>query len=208
MHTLRVLTALGTTGAVIALVFLETIRGVLRSWREWRRRPILSLTHDPSVDVAREVVGTVEQTTPAAYVRLGVENEPGRRNAPAVEVTVKRVDQIDGDPNDNMPTHNMGPLGWTHRDPLLSQLGPGARRTVVLGAHPATGSVVIVGLGVPPPLTGVDVLTSGTYRFVLTVSAQNVDAQDWTLDLWHDGQLTTAGKVGEHVKVTDGPRRV
>jgi hypothetical protein len=210
-HTLRVLTALGTVGAVIALVVVETTKGALGRWREWRRRPVLTLTHNPQVDVAREVIATatsglLRPTRPTAYARLGVENAPGRRAAPAVEVVVKKVERVDaGAPGSDPPTHDMGPLGWTHRDPLLNQLGPGARRTVVLGALPSGGTTLQVGLGIGPPLSGVDVLQPGTYRFVLTVSAENVDARDWIVELWHDGQFAPASRVPDHVKITKGP---
>ena len=206
-HTLRVLTALGTTAAVIALVVLETAKGSVRSYREWRRRPVLTLTHDPDVDLTREVAGSPrERTTPAAYVRLGVENQRGRHAARAVEVTVKKVERVDaGAPGSDLPTYNMGPLGWTHRDPLLNQLGPGVRQTVALGALQGDTSLFHVGLGVPVPLSGVDLLERGTYQFVLTVSAENVDARDWALELWHHGQPLAPNQVRDHVKVTKGP---
>jgi hypothetical protein len=210
-HTLRVLTALGTTGAVIALVVVETAKGSVRTWRDHRKRPLLSLTHEPDVDIGREVtVGGPGQDPghrTTAYVRLGVENAAGRRAASAVEVTVKRVEQLEGDHDDRLPTYNMGPLGWTHRDPLLNKLGPGVRRTVVLGALVASGTRFHVGLDIAPPHTGVDLLGPGTYRFTLTVSGADVDARDWTVELWHDGSLTATSKVRDHVKITAAPRR-
>jgi hypothetical protein len=205
-HTLRVLTALGTTGAVIALVVVETTKGSLRRWREWRMRPDLRLTHDPDIDIGREVTVLGRAPKATAYVRIGVENAGGRRAAPAVEVTVKRVDQLDGEPNDRLPTHNMGPLSWTHRDPLLNQLGRGVKRTVVLGALLAGGTRFHVGLGISPPFRGVDLLGPGTYRFTLTVSAENVDARDWTVGLWHDGELAAASQFHDHVKITEAPQ--
>jgi hypothetical protein len=100
---------------VIVLVFLETVKGWLRLWRDRRHRPVLNLTNDPDVDIGYELaaVGTSSTPIPTAYVRLGVENARGRRAAEAVEVTVKHVEQIAAPPNTMFaePTHNMGPSG-------------------------------------------------------------------------------------------------
>jgi hypothetical protein len=40
------------------------------------------------------------------------------------------------------------------------------------------------------------------------VSAENVDAQDWTVELERDGQYAPSSKATDHVKVTDEPSRV
>lgn len=207
-HTLAVLTALGTTGAVIALVVVETTKDWLGRHRHARTQPDLRLTHDANVDVAREVATVGQTPTGTAFVRLGVENAAGRRAASAVEVTVKRVDRIEGPRFSNLPptTHNIGPLGWTHRDPVNNQLGPGVRRTVVLGAIAEDSSPFQVGLGIPPPNSGVDILPPGTYRFTLTLSATDVDARDWTLQLWHDGELTRGDDARDHVRIAAGPK--
>ena len=97
----------------------------------------------------------------------------------------------------------MGPLAWTHRDPLLNQLGPDVRRTVVLGALAEGSAPFQDGLGIPQPDSGVHLLAPGTYRFTLTVSALDVD--DWTLELWHDGEFDTHSAISEHVRITEGP---
>jgi hypothetical protein len=209
-HTLRVLTALATAGAVIALVVLELTKGLGGRLREWRTRPELTLSHDPQVDIAREA-GPHPQQPPTsghvqmAYVRVAVANAAGRRAASGVEVIVKRVEQLGGTTDDRLPSHNMGPLAWTHRDPALNQLGPGVSRTVVLGLMYVGDSRFYVGLGIPEPNTRVNILGPGAYRFTLTVSALNVDAREWTVDLWFGGELTLDRDFAEQVKVTNGP---
>jgi hypothetical protein len=54
----------------------------------------------------------------------------------------------------------------------------------------------------------VHLLDPGKYRFTLTLSAADVDARDWTVSLWHDGDMQAVGDVRDHVKITDGPKRV
>ncbi|MDP9224359.1 MAG: hypothetical protein M3P18_10985 [Actinomycetota bacterium] len=211
-HTLRVLTALGTAGAVIALVLVEMTKGLGRWFREHRTRPRLSLSHDSHVDITREAGWHPQQPRTSgqvqiAYVRLGVKNAVGHRAAPGVEVTVKRVEQVEGEPDDRLPAHNVGPLVWTHRAPVFNQLGPGVLRTVALGHVFVGDSRFYIDLGIPEPNSRVHILGPGTYRFTLTVSAANVDTENWTVTMWHDGELTADGDFTEHVKITEPPRR-
>jgi hypothetical protein len=214
-HTLRVLTALGTTGAVIALVFLEVTKGLIRSWREHRHRPELTLTHDHEIDITSEVgLQPFQPTTTGpdrmTYVRLAVRNAKGRRAAEGLEVSVVRVKQIEGERDKRLPTHNMGPLVWSHRDPLQSRLGPGASSSAALGfgVVGANDGRFFIDLGVAWPKSGVSILGPGSYRFTLRVTAANVDAQEWTLTLSNVHRFQPSDGSDDHtLAVTDGPRR-
>jgi hypothetical protein len=209
-HTLGVLTALGTAGAVIALVVVETTKGIFRRTRERRTRPLLSVSHDAKVDITREEgphPQNANDLRQIGYVRLGISNAGGRRAAVAVEVTIKRLEQLHGEPNPKLPAHNVGPLGWTHRAPPFGQFAPGVRRTVALGAQWADDERIWLGV-IPEPNSRVHIIGAGSHRITLTVSAANVDAEDWMLTLWHDGKLTAESDFGDHLKITDGPRRI
>ena len=47
------------------------------------------------------------------------------------------IEQAGNDPtfpeDERLPIHNLGPLAWTHRNPIANQLGPGASSTVAVG---------------------------------------------------------------------------
>src|SRR5687768_15493534 len=89
-HTLDVLTALGTTGAVLAVLVLALLSGTWRAYRRWRRRPVLKLAFDRSMHLNPEGIALDGDDTVsrAAYVRLAVTNEDGRAAAHGVEVLV------------------------------------------------------------------------------------------------------------------------
>jgi hypothetical protein len=214
-HTLRVLTALGTTGAVIALVLVETTKGLRRAWAEHRRRPELTLAHDSEIDRTSEI-GFHPQQPPTAgpmrmvYLRLAVRNKKGRRAADGVEVSIVRVEQLDGHDNDRLPAHNMGPLTWSHRDPLQSRLGPGAASSAAIG-YGFTGVNDLrffIDLGVPWPNSRVNILGIGTYRFTLRVTAANADAEDWTITVANAPMTAPDGSPEHTLTVTEGPRRL
>jgi hypothetical protein len=140
-HTLAVLAALGTVGAVVIAV----LGGLLHRFLAWmglrRSRPSVSLSFDPQHDLGREAVqlGGEEPLYPALYARIRVENEPGRRAATGVEVIPSEIVPLDPSPNIDAKDwrrdtiRSFGPLGWTHTDPPALTLGPGAVRTVDLG---------------------------------------------------------------------------
>jgi hypothetical protein len=162
-HTLRVLTAIGTVGAVIVALVLTVGAGAVRALRERRRRPDLSITHDRERDVSRETArvrvqsqqGLEEVRRDAVYLRLAVTNETGKHAAEGVEVLVAELEPLQ--PSEAIdPVHwddnvrfNVGQLGWTHAEPFGLRLGPGARRTVDLGYvvdDPELGTTFALGL--------------------------------------------------------------
>jgi hypothetical protein len=214
-HTLRVLTALGTTGAVIALVLVETTKGLRRAWTEHRRRPELTLAHDPEIDRTSEIGFHPQQPATAApqqmvYIRLAARNKKGRRAAEGVEVSVVRLEQLEGSENKRLPAHNVGPLAWSHRDPIQSRLGPGASSSVALG-YGFTGENDLrfyIDLGIPWPNSRVNILGLGTYRFTLRVTAANADAEEWTLTVANAPTTAPDGSPEHTLTVTEGPRRL
>jgi hypothetical protein len=221
-HSLRVLTALGTAGAVIVAIVLALARWVFDAGN----RPRLILTHDPTTDQAEETAGVpmfgfpgqtmttpATMNTPAAYLRLGVSNKRGRRAASGVEVLVVRVEALEQDQIGEKktvwegPVSNLGLLGWTHIDPPGLTIGPGIRRTVDLGRQLTEHPYFTLGV-VPPPRGEKQKLTPGTYRLTLAAGGANTDAQHYALTLWFDGRWKMSESVGDHMKITDGPKRV
>lgn len=229
-HTLTVLTALGTVGAVIVALVLALARWVF----ETGNRPKLTFTHDPANDVSREDVampvffGTQRATTntPAAFLRLGVSNQSGRHAASGVEVLVVRIEaseqqQVSGMPSTweagqqpgeerkvwKGPVSNLGLLGWTHVEPPELTIGPGIRRTVDLGWKLSETPEFTLAVS-PPPRSGSHALTPGTYRITLAVGGANADARHYALTLWFDGRWKPDQAMSDHVAITDGPTRV
>jgi hypothetical protein len=224
-HTLRVLTALGTAGAVIVAVGLALARWVFGIGK----RPMLTLSHNPATDVSREQVGIPmlfageEATinTPAGYLRLGVANGRRRHAASGVEVLVIRVEaivqlEVSGRPTIwegasgkerepwKGPAPKLGRLAWTHVDPPELTIGPGIRKTVDLGY--AVTEIPQLRLAVsPPPLNRSHALTPGTYRLTLAVGGANADAQHYTLTLWFDGDWEADKPVADHMALRERP---
>jgi hypothetical protein len=200
---------------VIALVVVESTKGFRRAWTERSRRPKLTLSHDPEVDLTNEVgfhpqqpptVGTMQMV----YVRLAVRNAKGRRAAEGVEVNIAHVEQLGGSATDRLPANNMGPLAWSHRDPIQSRLGPGASSSAALG-YGFTGENDVrfyIDLGIPWPNSRVNILSVGTFRFTLRVTAANADAEEWTLTLANAASTLPDGRPDHTLSVTDGPRRL
>jgi hypothetical protein len=187
-HTLDVLIALGTTGAVIVALGIAVFTSFFRRLH----RPALSLSHDPDSDRTVEmwVHRLATMGSRAAFVRLGVSNARGRHAAEDVQVFVVAVNGV---------RVNFGPLGWTHIGEVVPAgndvgwvpgtkltLGPRITRTVDLGY--AVSSRPSFTLGVQPePLTNAHHIEPGVSEIVLAVSPRNADAQHFTLTLSLDG---------------------
>jgi hypothetical protein len=188
-HTLDVLVALGTTGAVIVALGVALLTSLFRRWH----RPTVGLSHDPDADRTVEMwvhrlacMGDL-----AAFVRLGVSNGAGRHAAEDVQVFVVSV---------NGKRVNFGPLGWTHMGesiPLANgevgsvpgtkqTLGPGITRTVDLG-YAVAGQPTFALAVSPEPLTEAHKVKTGDIDLVLAVSPRNADAQHFTMTLSFDG---------------------
>jgi hypothetical protein len=227
-HTLRVLTALGTAGAVIVAVGLALTRWVFGIGK----RPRLTLSHDPTTDVSQEQVGMpmlgvgreITINTPAGYLRLGVSNRRGRHAASGVEVLVIRVEAIEQrEVSGNVtvweggsgerepwkgPASNLGRLAWTHVDPPELTIGPGIRRTVDLGYAVTTIPRFRLAVSPPPLNRSHATLSPGTYRLTLAVGGANADAQHYALTLWFDGDWEDGKPVADHMALQKGPTRV
>jgi hypothetical protein len=220
-HDLGVLTALGTVGAVVVAVGA----GALRSAVAARRQPSLSLSFEQRADTAIEDMaltfpdGTTKQDR-AAFIRLAVTNHRRRHAAEDVEVLIVGLHQLDalretyGESAvmawaDGSTRLNFAPLGWTHLEPTSVTVGPGVTRTVDFGWQYEYQSLSFY-LGVkPPPLSGLHVLSPGTWKVTFAVSARNADAahHEMTFQLegtWGSGQ----DDVWNHLRVTEPPKRV
>jgi hypothetical protein len=218
-HTLQVLTAIGTVGAVGVAV----LAGLFRRFFEWRRerrtRPDLLLRYDGDRDLTVETVvlpvqmpdgSEQELRLPALYARLRVENSLRRRAATGVEVIVAEIDPVTPSPSLSAAAwraetiRSYSPLGWTHTEPPALTLGPGALRTVDLGMviDHAAAPEFRVGLQVSPA-SGVDALPPGRYAVLLRVTAANVDAQRWALTLDYDGRWVKGQTPSDHLKLTN-----
>jgi hypothetical protein len=222
-HTLDVLTAVGTVGAVIVALLLAAGTGLARSVRERRCRPRLSLAHDPSMDVSLEkvrvrvaqkgLIPPVEEQYPALYLRLAVSNAVGRQAAEGVEVLLTELEPLRPSEvisvSDWDSTHrfNVGQLGWTHAAPAELRLGPGARRTVDLGYvvdHSDLGTSFHLGLTVIPE-SRVDQLPAGRYRVRLALVSANSNARFYELELYHRGTWM-AGEPEDPPAIVTGPQ--
>lgn len=214
-HTLDVLTAIGTVGAVVATLILTSFGGVLGRFREWRRRPRLQLSFDAATNINREAVsfdgGQVAHE--AAYVRLTVQNEMGRLPAHGVEVLILGVTTLSETTDFTVhqraydERHNLGPLPWTHTNPPDLTLGPGASRTVDLGYVVDAQDQHNFTLSMPTaPFSGVQYLAPGSYRLRLAVVANNVDAENYEMQLTYDGLWLSDLSIGDHLHV-DAPRK-
>lgn len=217
-HTLTVLVALGTVGAVIVAVLGSAIRRTLLAIRSRRTRPVLTLSFDEKADLQLEAVTTGGLATPlfpALYVRLRVSNAIRRRAAEGVEVLVTRVRPVEPSPLlgsgwRTEPLANLGALGWTHSAPPDLTLGPGAARTVDLATvidHPQNAAAIVLAMPVQPA-SGFNQLAAGSYEITLTVVARNVEAQDWRLDLYYDGAWISGEPTAEHLRVSGVARCV
>jgi hypothetical protein len=189
-HTLDVLIALGTTGAVIVALGISVGGGLVRSFRDWRRRPLLTLTHDPKTHVRREMIKWrgKPKSIGAGYVRLAVTNPPGRRAAEDVEVLVEAIRAIAPPPGvedewigEGWTVRDFGPLIWTHDAPPALRIGPGVSRTVDLGFLYADDEDVtyqrfMMGLKTTSG-SMIDQLHAGSYDITLVVTGSNCDAR-------------------------------
>jgi len=219
-HTLDVLTAIGTVGAVIVALAIAVGGGAFRGIRGWKRRPLPRLTFDPHADIRRETV-TVRgkaQMVPSPWVRLGVYNPPDRRAAEDVEVLVAAIRAIsppagveDEWIGEGWTSRNYGPLGWTHVSPPSLRIGPGASRTVDLGClisrhHDGAsgGGIERFMLGLPVrPLSMVDQLHPGSYDITLAITGSNFNARYFRIPFEFDGEWTPMEADEGQLKIGD-----
>jgi hypothetical protein len=210
-HTLRVLTALGTAGAVVVAVGLAISRGAWSALRRRVTRPALSIAYDPDIDLTEEMVRFTEGSRAyrATYVRLRIANRSGRRAAEGVEVLLSEVIpkvQADGFMPDawrREAIRHLGTLGWTSSQPPGLTIGPGVTRTVDLGMVTDTNDLVFT-LGVTViPVSGLHRLAPGLYRVNLALVGRNFDGQRWTLLLRYDGTWVGGQPPREHLDITD-----
>lgn len=217
-HTLDVLIALGTTGAVFVALAIALGRG----FREWRHRPELVLLHDPDTDVRIELAEPMPGSTlPIPYMRLGVYNRRGRRAAEDVEVIVEEVRAIEPRKllgsdtwcGNGWTVRNFGPLAWTHVKPPALRIGPGVMRTVDLGRVLASNAYAsgrfILGLQ-SEPRSEVHLLLPGVFELTLVAAGSNTDARHYRLTLlfdpWEGRELHESLKIVEGPNVIDPPR--
>jgi hypothetical protein len=208
-HTLDVLTAIGTVGAVVVALSLTLIRWTWRAATARRRRPRPCLLFDPATNINSEKVpldGSErrETTLLAAYVRLTVRNPPRSDAAQAVQVLITRVERTSQpDPdvppeNDYEPHENLGPLPWTHSAETTLILGPGASRTIDLGFLVEREQTDWFSLALPTkPVSGVQYLPPGAYRLQLAVVGANFAAKSYEVSLWHNGPWTSERPISE-----------
>ena len=212
-HTLDVMIVLGTVGAVVVAVLAGLLRRFLAWIGERRSRPSVTLKFDPETDLAPEGVQFTQQfgqTYDAIYARLRAENASDGRAAEQVEVVVSEIEPLE--PSENIDPkdwseriiRSFGSLGWSSVESPSLTLGPGASRLIDLGwIIDVHGDCTFhMGLKVQPA-SGIQNLAPGRYRLVLTVSAENVNARRWGLDLEYDGVWTKSQPPEDHLKITN-----
>jgi hypothetical protein len=174
--------AIATLGAVLVALF-----GPI--WHEARRRPRLSLEfHADTDDMVLSYTGE-PQDGEWLFVRLRVVNGKGRRTAHDVEVWMLDIVGDDGAPH-RAPART---LKWAGRpDHMLPSLHSGMPRRVDLAEvrrprEPAEALFLAVPYHpvVDPPV----LLPAGHYRFHLLVTAEDVEARSYALDLTLDSSL-------------------
>jgi hypothetical protein len=205
-HTLDVLTAIGTVGAVVVVLVVSLMGWTWRAFTARRRRPDLELLFDPLTNLNEEKVSLDGGKTllPAAYVRLTVRNGLRSDAAQGVQVLITRVERAGApDPNEPLerdyePRVNLGPLPWTHTDERTLVLGPGASRTIDLGYLVERDDIDWFTLPLPTnPFSGVQYLPRGPYFVRLAVAGANFVAKEYQLWLWHAGGWTSERPIGD-----------
>lgn len=212
LTTWTALTALGTIGAVLTALYLN-------GWREWRRRPSLSLAYE-----GRSHAGDWIEITPARgsaaerptlWIRFRVGNRQGKSAADDVEVLVVRVDVVDTKSDDRLSLR-MGnlPLAWSNSSPKTTRitLPGGIERhvdAVVATKHPTEEKAdfaLCVEPGYAPLDPPVDPLeTERSYEVEVAVTARNARAVFYTFRLTFDGTWGTVEHLHNHLDV--GPIR-
>jgi hypothetical protein len=213
-HTLEVLIAVGTVGAVIVAVLGGLLRRLLGWVYDLFARPRLKLVFDPKTDLAIETVRVVrdgsEERFPAAFMRLRISNSSGARAADGVEVLLAEVEPLTPSPNIDPAgwrpevIRSYGALGWTHTTQPDLTIGPGATRLVDLGYvvdHPEDISFHMA-LQVQPE-SGVQNLAPGHYRIRLSVVARNVKHRRWVFEVSYDGVWISGSPVSDHFEVSE-----
>lgn len=212
-HTLDVMVVVGTVGAVLVAIFAGLLSRFLAWVGERRSRPSVTLKYDPEIDLAPEGVQFTQQfgkTYAAIYARLRAENASDGRAAEGVEVVVSQIEPLEPseniDPKDwnDQTIRSFGSLGWSSVVSPSLTLGPGATRLVDLGwiVDVSGDHTFHLGLKVQPA-SGRQDLAPGRYRLVLTVSAENVNAERWGLDLEYDGVWMNGQPPEDHIKITN-----
>jgi hypothetical protein len=180
------LIAVGTIGAVLTALGLQW----WGSFREKRRRPVLSLSFDEHK--FQDEKNAAGATVP--YLRMALTNAQGKDAARDVQVLVTRVSEVAGG---GVQRWLVNPaLGWPNSlNPVpIMTIPAGATRYVDIGCW-MQGSMAPLDLTlavVPTPNSDRHRLPPGKHQIYLSVIAANADARSWVAtvafgDEWSHG---------------------
>lgn len=199
--------ALATTAAVLLALYRDT-------FREWRLRPKLSLAFGgPPLDAITVLVPlsmTPEVNVSSHWLRLAVSNGEKRRSARDVRVLVTSIYRIDGRKEEWHPLDTVA-LRWSNLPEVTDvvDLPPAtSRRVDVANLVWPTGQLQVPQDGdsgcwaqlqvIPTPSSDRDHLEPGRYRLELTLTAWDVDAVRYSVDLVVDGTWCTGSEIWSH----------
>jgi hypothetical protein len=168
---------------VIAFMFRDEVRAA-------RRRPELSLTHDPTNGDAQ----LFNDPDANYWLMARISNAPGRDAALRVQLELVSVSIIGNeDPCPNpIP---LRPLRVAEVDSVASDIPADFSRTYIIAfidERTSSGAELEVR---PRSTTGRDILPPGLYRLFLALTADNADTTYWRMDL----SLSKRPEVGDNL---------
>lgn len=196
--------AIAASAAVVLALYRDT-------FREWRRRPKISLSFDgPPQDAISVLVDY--QPEPGRrvlshWLRLGVSNSTSRRTASEVRVLVTSLYRLERGKEVRQPLDTVALIWSNLPEPTDAvELPPGMRRRVDVAAlrWPSDQIPARDDIGswaelqvIPTPSSSRNHLVPGYYKLELVVTAKDVDATSYSVRLRVDGRWAPDDAVWE-----------
>lgn len=190
------ITAIATALAVIVALATPWLIEYLRRRDRRNRAPVLSLGLEPQADLVIEEVAYSDGADGyAAWVRLGVTNEPRRDAARDVEVLLESARPLPAPGQAEVPPVLIAypAVPWTHVPETMTRVTvpAGATRSVDVATvflrddlKPTLNLLIAAA-----PKDERNRVAPGRYELILVVTAHNADAQRYAVEVAWDGVL-------------------
>jgi hypothetical protein len=202
--------AMATSAAVLLALYRET-------FREWRLRPKLALAFAgppfDAITVSIPYAPHPGRHVPTHWLRLEVSNAKGRRSARDVQVLLTAVHRIEDLEKRWHPLDTVA-LIWSNQDQPRATIDfPPAtsRRIDVASLEWPAGRLQMPEEGgggcwaklqvIPTPSSDRDHLDPGLYQLELALTAWDVDAVRYTVNLNFDGTWMSGSSVWSHFRL-------